>query len=140
MLAFSSLWRDRQWRWATLGGTATAALLGYFSNLSNMAPSALLLWIAVFPPLEEYVFRGMLQPLIQRHWPRRWRALSAANLLTSGLFTLAHVATKGPHLFTLGVFFPSLVFGYFRERHHQLASPIALHMAYNGAFFGAAAL
>lgn len=140
MHAPNNIWHDRKWQATAAAGTLLAFTLGLLSGPLGATVTALLLWVLIYPLVEEYVFRGMLQPLIARHWPQRWRRLSIANLLTSGVFTLAHVATKGTHLLTFGVFFPSLLFGYFRERHNHLLSPIALHILFNGGFFAGAAL
>lgn len=132
-------WTDRQWLLALSVGVALALLAGLLISTA-LAPVQWVLLLLLYPPLEEYVFRQLIQPLIQRHWPLCWRQLSLANITTSVLFTLAHVAGRGLNLFSLTVFFPSLVFGYFRERHQQLASPIALHMAFNAAFLTTATL
>lgn len=117
---------------------------------TDESPLALLLFILVYPVLEECVFRGMIQPFIQRHWRAHWQlsprwrlllwsknkpALSAGNLITSGLFTAVHIVGRGPQLFSWGVFFPSLVFGYFRDRQDTVVGATVLHIAFNAAFF-----
>lgn len=99
------------------------------------APFALLQAVLIYPVLEEIVFRGAVQDFLRRRLrDRRWSMLSAANLATSVLFAAAHVAWRGDPA-TAAVFLPSLVFGYFRERHATLASPIALHVFYNAGLF-----
>lgn len=99
------------------------------------APFALLQTALLYPVLEEIVFRGAVQDFLRRRLrDRRWSMLSAANLATSVLFAATHVASRGD-LATASVFLPSLVFGYFRERHATLASPIALHVFYNAGMF-----
>ncbi|UTA47217.1 JDVT-CTERM system glutamic-type intramembrane protease [Simiduia sp. 21SJ11W-1] len=140
MFAHNNFWQDKHWATLALAGSLVAVVAGLIIAPMTATLSAIVLWVAVYPIVEEYVFRGMLQPLIARHWPQRWRQLSIANLLTSGVFTLAHVATKGVHPLSLGVFFPSLLFGYFRERHENLLSPMALHALFNAVFFATALL
>lgn len=90
--------------------------------------------VLVTPVLEEIVFRGLIQGWLSRHITARWGVVSAANLVTSLLFMALHLP-RHPSVWAVAVFGPSLVFGYFRERHGSLASPIALHMFYNAGFF-----
>lgn len=100
-------------------------------------PSGPVLWpllaVFVYPPLEEIVFRGGLQPWLAVRWRRRWGPLTAANLGTSAVFTGLHFVFHPP-LWAAAVLAPSLVYGYFRERHDALAAPIALHAAYNAVY------
>lgn len=96
--------------------------------------SALILAVLVYPVLEEIVFRGAVQEFFAARLGGRRSALTRANLATSVLFAAAHVAVRGDP-FAASVFFPSLVFGYFRERHATLASPILLHVSYNAGLF-----
>jgi len=86
----------------------------------------------VYPVLEEIVFRGAIQGwLLKKEWGRRrWSGLSGANVVTSLVFAAAHVVRR-PSLLSAGVFIPSLVFGFFRERYNNLYVPIALHIFYN---------
>lgn len=105
------------------------------SILSPAVWLAFLLLAFVYPLLEEVVFRGQIQPIILRHWPLKFRSISAANLITSALFVLLHIASRGLSLLTLAVFFPSLLFGYFRERHGNIQSAVALHVGFNLVFF-----
>ncbi len=44
-----------------------------------------------------------------------------------------HVVRR-PGMLSVGVFIPSLVFGFFRERYGNLYAPIALHIFYNAGF------
>jgi membrane protease YdiL (CAAX protease family) len=96
---------------------------------------ALILLVLVYPVLEEILFRGAVQGFLGRRWvARRGSSLTRANLVTSILFAATHIAWKGD-LVAGAVFFPSLVFGYFRERHATLTSPILLHIFYNAGLF-----
>ena len=97
-------------------------------------PGAFVLLIAVYPVLEELVFRGLIQEGISRYFSQRWGVLSLANLLTSILFAIAHVLYHGV-LWALLVVFPSLIFGYSKERYRHLIAPSILHLWYNLGFF-----
>lgn len=94
----------------------------------------LLLAVVVYPVLEEIVFRGGLQPALASRLPAAAGPLTLANFLTSVVFCALHFLFHPP-LWAVGVFLPSLVFGYFRERHNGLAVPIALHGVYNASYF-----
>ena len=89
----------------------------------------------LYPVVEELVFRGLVQDLLHRHL-RPWHLgpLSHANLLTSLLFTALHFVNHAP-LWAAAVFFPSLLFGFFKDRTGQLAAPIVLHVYYNSGYF-----
>lgn len=89
----------------------------------------------IYPVIEEIVFRGLIQDFLHQHV--RWRLpfpISSANLLTSLIFTSLHFINHPPLAAAL-VFFPSLVFGFFKDRHGRLTSPIVLHVFYNGGYF-----
>ncbi len=90
--------------------------------------------VLVIPILEELVFRGLVQEYIGQHTQTRWGLLSVANLITSLLFTAMHFLFHAP-LWAVAVIFPSLLFGYFRERHASLVTPIILHVFYNLGYF-----
>ena len=97
--------------------------------------SAVLLIVLVNPVLEEIVFRGGLQDWLQkqRALQHRWGALSLANIVTSLLFASMHLFRQPP-LWAALIFLPSLVFGWAKERHATLLSPILLHVSYNAGF------
>jgi membrane protease YdiL (CAAX protease family) len=93
----------------------------------------LILSLVVWQPLfEEILFRGLIQgQLIKRAWGQRtWLHISAANVITSLLFVVAHMVMNPP-LFALTVFVPSLLYGYFREHCNSVYPSIELHGAYN---------
>lgn len=125
---------DRRW-WQVLAGGALLALALGLWLAPRVRPTELLLWLLVYPPLEEYVFRGLIQPWIGRHLSAQRHGLTAANGLTSLLFALTHLAGRGLQPLNAVVFFPSLVFGFFRDRHNGIAGPLGLHMGWNFAFF-----
>lgn len=89
--------------------------------------------VFAYPVLEEVVFRGLLLETVARYLPQHWGILSLANLLTSALFALAHLVYHSLG-WSLLVFFPSLVFGYSKERYRGLPAPIILHCWYNFGF------
>lgn len=88
--------------------------------------------VVAFP--EEFFFRGWLATRLDERNPAGARArfpgLSRNNLLVSALFALIHVITI-PHPARLAVFFPSLLFGWLRERSGSLVAPILYHAACN---------
>ena len=90
--------------------------------------------VLCYPVLEEIVFRGLIQELVSDYLSRQSLGpLSVANLLTSVLFTALHFLYHPP-LWAALVFFPSLVFGFFKDRTRQLTAPIILHIFYNAGF------
>ena len=95
-----------------------------------------MLAILIYPVVEEMVFRGLVQEyfsgkqVLQKHFV----CLSLANIVTSGLFALSHLASQ-PVFWALLTFFPSLVFGYFKDRHGRLTPCVVLHSVYNFVFF-----
>lgn len=98
-------------------------------------PLAFLLVVLVYPVLEEIVFRGALQGALRKYLgTKAWHGFTWANVITSILFSVAHLPFRPP-LTALLVFVPSLVFGYFRDRHRSLKSPIFLHVFFNTGYF-----
>ena len=89
----------------------------------------------VYPVLEEMVFRGLMQQELYRSsWGKRQTGLvSNANIATSLLFALSHMIYHTP-VRAVSVFFPSLIFGYFRDRYGSLAPSIGLHILYNSGY------
>jgi membrane protease YdiL (CAAX protease family) len=99
------------------------------------APLAFVSVALIYPVLEEIVFRGLLQDwLAARFHHRAWRCLSVANVVASLIFSGLHFIYHPP-LYAALVFFPSLVFGCFKDRHAGLAAPILLHVWYNSGYF-----
>lgn len=93
------------------------------------------LWLAFGSPvLEELAFRGYLQGELEKVLQWKKFQISASNLLTSLAFCLLHYALYQMG-WTLLVFFPSLVFGFFRDRYRSVQPAIAIHTAYNFAYF-----
>jgi len=99
--------------------------------------SAAFLSVALWQPLfEELLFRGVIQGYMLQSIRKQntWSGLSLANLLTSLLFTLAHLASHSI-FWSLLVFVPSLCFGLIRDRFGSVYPSIALHAFYNTGYF-----
>ncbi len=93
--------------------------------------------LALLQPLaEELLFRGFLQgQWLQIRWGKAsWHGFSAANGVTSLLFASSHLLSHPP-IWAIAVFFPSIIFGYFRERYGSLYPSIFLHIFYNAGYF-----
>lgn len=97
------------------------------------APLFFILPVFIYPVVEEIIFRGYLQPFLATRFASRYGPLTQANVLTSLLFAGMHLLNQPP-VWALLVFFPSLVFGYFKDRHNNLLAPILLHGFYNAGF------
>lgn len=79
---------------------------------------------------EEIFYRGYLQSSFNRAWPGGRAVLGArigkGLILTSVLFALGHVVIE-PTPVRFGVFFPSLIFGWLRERTGSVLAPVLFH-------------
>lgn len=92
----------------------------------------LLFFLFIYPVMEELIFRGMIQTILLKKTEYRswiWK-ISEANAITSLLFAMVHLFSHSP-LWAFLVFFPSLIFGYFRERYEHYYLNIILHIFYN---------
>ncbi len=142
---FDELGLRTDWRWlgdARFGWALLAGILFWLVLLGLGLPGVVPSWSVLFslvlmqPVIEELLFRGLLQgQLLQLTWGRRqWSGLTVANLAVSAIFVAFHFMTHPP-LWALGVLFPSLLFGYFRDRHRSVYPSIALHVFYNAGYF-----
>ncbi len=104
---------------------------GFAREIAGSA-TAILSFIVFYPLVEEILFRGVIQrELLTRDiWRRRISGLSLANLGTSVLFMLAHMANQGL-FWGVSVLAPSLVLGHFRERYDSILPSILLHFLFN---------
>ena len=122
---------------ATLvGGAVGWGLARSFGGQSEVTWSvvfSLLLWQ---PAIEELLFRGVLQGALlgTRFGARMILGLSVANVLTSIAFVTSHLVHHAP-VWALATFFPSLIFGVFRDRSGSVWPSLMLHVWYNAAFF-----
>lgn len=99
-----------------------------------LQPWQFLVPVVFYPLVEEMVFRGLLQELVHEYISHHSLGLiSVANLVTSVAFTAMHFIYHAP-LWAALVFFPSLVFGFFKDRTGRLTAPILLHIFYNAGF------
>ena len=98
--------------------------------------AALASLILLQPVLEELLFRGLLQGRLRASaWGRRqFGGFTLANMIVTLLFTALHFINHPP-LWAAGVLLPSLLYGYFRDRHDNVAPAIALHVFYNAGYF-----
>ena len=127
------------------GGTAggllcmvlAAALVAWPTPTAQGASLADLPLALVFAAIwEEVLFRGIVQPAIAgRPWGAwRWRGIGCANLQTSMAFAAAHLWTQPAGLWP-GYFVVSLLLGAVRDRTGSVAPCIALHAAFNLAWW-----
>lgn len=98
-----------------------------------------LLWFLLVQVLlvalpEEYFYRGYLQGRLQQVFGRRlvWLGgdVGPAVWITSAVFAVGHVLTV-PSAFRLAVFFPSLLFGWLRDKTGTLWVPVVVHVGSN---------
>jgi membrane protease YdiL (CAAX protease family) len=92
--------------------------------------------IVLLPCIEEFAFRGWIQGLLLKHSLGRENVfmISYANLATSGLFGLAHLVHQSG-FWSILVFFPSLAFGFLRDKFGAIRPSIELHIFYNFVYF-----
>jgi len=126
LLVFPAFWIGWLRWWKPESGFAAA-------DFSVIRDSALPQLLAIALP-EEAFYRGYLQSALDEAWPQRIRILGAsvgpAILVTSALFALGHLATEF-HPNRLGVFFPSLLFGWLRARTGGVGASIVFHALCN---------
>ncbi len=130
--------------WAAIaaGAATVRALLPWIPAAAGRPDvPALLSFILLQPLVEEWVFRGQLQPWLRRHLQAGASAglISPSNLATSALFSCAHLLTHSV-AWSAAVMLPSLVFGWFRERHGHIGPGLALHAIYNACYLTSAHL
>lgn len=132
------------WQFWQCGVALSIAPLVWLGLLSvPVAAKTSFTWIdfllmAVFlPVLEELTFRGWLQGHFHRYPLARQQlaGLSVANLITSLIFTGLHFFYHTT-LWAVTVFFPSLIFGYFRDKYQNVKCAIILHIFYNSGYYG----
>lgn len=95
---------------------------------------ALLGQLVVVALPEEAFFRGFLQTSLDRAWTKKIDIFGAkvgpALIVTSAVFALGHLATI-PNPARLAVFFPSLLFGWLRNRTGGIGAGVAFHAMCN---------
>lgn len=82
------------------------------------------------PVAEEFFFRGTVQHWLKKNMQAEFFGVSAANVITSVLFSAVHVYGWGSsHGFL--VFAPSLAMGILYDRTRRVSFAILLHSIYN---------
>lgn len=139
-LAFRPDFLTDQWFYAALlAAPVTLAVMDFLlpaeSGNGGISIRLVLLMVLWQPLVEELLFRGMIQGRLgSKPWARRrFFGISVANLLSSMVFVLAHLVHHAP-AWAGAVVVPSLIFGYFRERHDHIYSALILHAAYNACY------
>jgi membrane protease YdiL (CAAX protease family) len=128
---------DPRFGLALLAGCAYwLTLTGLTEPVPVLSGAALISLILLQPLLEELLFRGLLQGWLRaRPWSRRQLGgFTLANMVVTLLFTALHFINHPP-LWAAGVLLPSLLYGYFRDRHDSVLPAIALHVFYNAGYF-----
>ncbi len=124
---------------AAAGAAPVAWLLARFGyGMPTVEPLRDLPLLALLAVAEEVVFRGGLQSWLATKpvMARRLLGVSAANAVTSVVFSAAHLLSRAP-LQALGVFPVSLLLGASLERSGRLWVPAALHVGFNVALYAA---
>lgn len=127
---------------ALLVGIPIGWIFGSSAEIHATVSVLMLASLIVWQPLvEELLFRGLLQGhlLKTKFGARKMAGVSLANLLTSTAFVLTHLVNHSL-FWAIGVFFPSLLFGLFRDRSGSVWPPLLLHVIFNATFFAAAIL
>ena len=138
----NGLYRD-VWFWAALAiGPLVSWVL--FQSMGGTEASGLameqwkkLAWLVLlYPVIEEWLFRGLLQRQLfkTRYGHPAVFGFSAANGITSILFAVAHLLGQPPEWAAL-VIAPSLIFGWFRDRYDSILPGAVLHSSYNLGYF-----
>ena len=136
-MASRPFWRDVAFAIALLAGVVCWIALWLVGQPLAGPPAWLLLAQLVFlmPVLEEIVFRGGIQAALQTKRPFQSQlcGISVANVLTSVVFASMHLISQPP-LWAVLVFFPSLVFGWAKDRYNSIVPSVILHAFYNAGF------
>ncbi len=140
--AREGLYRDG-WFWFALAlGPAISWILfllvggAAISGFSWVQWQQLLWLILLYPVIEEWLFRGILQRQLLKihHTHRAILGFTLANGITSLLFVAAHLPNHSLY-WALLVIFPSLLFGWFRDRYNSVLPGVILHCSYNLSYF-----
>lgn len=126
LLVFPGFWLGWLAWWKPASAFAPA-------GLEVLRDGALAHLLAVALP-EEAFYRGYAQSAFDEVWTPRRKLLGAcvgpSIVVTSALFALGHLATDFD-VNRLGVFFPSLLFGWLRARTGGVGAPIVFHALCN---------
>lgn len=123
-------------------GSPLGIVVGDGDEISNGSWSRSYWWILWFIIIqiilvaipEEFFYRGFLQPRLQAAAGSRvvfWRGdIGWGILATSVVFAVGHLVTV-PSLHRLAVFFPSIMFGWLKDRSGSLLMPVLVHALSN---------
>jgi hypothetical protein len=128
---------DPRFALALAAGVAFWLALAWLGVKPPLAgPAALFSLVLLQPLVEELLFRGLLQGWLRTWaWARRQLGgFTLANLAVSLVFSALHFINHPP-LWAAGVLLPSLLFGYFRDRHGSVLPAVTLHVFYNAGYF-----
>ena len=129
-------YRDRKFIAAILVGIAVVWLLHdripVFSStltLHWMLLVSVLIWQ---PLIEELLFRGIIQgQLSKQKWGQQTLLkITAANIVTSIIFVVMHMLNTSL-IWSLTIFMPSLLYGFFRDTFKSVYPAMVLHSIYN---------
>ena len=132
-------WRDRWFYVAAAAAVPVVMALRYGLGEWAVTPPrswALLLSFTIWQPaVEELLFRGVIQGRLRATAVGQWQraGITGANLSTSALFVMAHLAHHTPG-WALAALLPSLVFGWMRDRHGSVYPGFVLHCVFNGLY------
>lgn len=119
-------------------GYATARLGWLGASPPILDGATLVNALLLAPVIEELIFRGGLQGLLDRtrFGGTSRGGVSVGNVLTSVAFSAAHFAVMAPAL-AVGVFLPSLVFGRLKQLYPSLLPAMLVHAWYNACYLAA---
>jgi len=129
-------YRDRKFIAAVLAGIAVVWLLHdwipVFSSTLTLHWTLLISVLIWQPLIEELLFRGIIQgQLSKRKWGQQSLLnITVANMVTSALFVAIHMLNTSP-IWSLTIFIPSLLYGYFRDAFKSVYPAMILHSIYN---------
>ena len=121
---------------------AAAALLGLHVPLPARSASTVVTFLLLAPVLEEIVFRGGIQEMLDRTAQGQRvlvAGLTVGNVVTSALFSAAHLASSPPWL-AAAVFVPSLLLGRLQQLSRSLVPVVLVHAWYNACYLSLAAV
>lgn len=103
-----------------------------FSSELKLSWTLLISLIIWQPLIEELLFRGVIQGQASKY---KWGQakifhVTSANIITSFLFVAIHLFNS-LLLWSLAIFIPSLLYGYFKDLFNSVYPAIVLHGAYN---------
>ena len=127
---------DRQFAAAIVAGMLFLWL--FYDRLPVFSSPLTLNWtllvsVLIWQPfIEELLFRGVIQGQVSKYkWGQaKILHITSANIITSFLFVAIHLFNS-PLLWSLAIFIPSLLYGYFKDMFNSVYPAIVLHGVYN---------